>query len=156
MLPHSSPGVCKIKMTVTNSINLPQPSESLNPIQPSACCPPESACVIPQLHKTGEDGKLLDSTNVLGRLPSSAHGGRTSDECYLCHQLQQSWEHRQGPRQLSLWSTEIIQFSSVQFSRSVVPDSLRPYGPQHAKPPCPSPTPGVHPNPCPYRDHGKQ
>ena len=35
-------------------------------------------------------------------------------------------------------------FSSVQFSRSVVSDSLRPQEPQHARPPCPSPTPGVH------------
>ena len=40
-------------------------------------------------------------------------------------------------------------FSSVQFSRSVVSDSLRPHESQHARPPCPSPTPGVHPNPCP-------
>ena len=36
------------------------------------------------------------------------------------------------------------QFSSVQFSRSVVSDSFRPHGSQHARPPCPSPTPGVH------------
>ena len=35
-------------------------------------------------------------------------------------------------------------FSSVQFSRSVVSDSLRPHELQHARPPCPSPTPGVH------------
>ena len=38
---------------------------------------------------------------------------------------------------------------SVQFSCSVVFDSSQPHGPQHARPPCPSPTPGVHPNPCP-------
>ena len=38
---------------------------------------------------------------------------------------------------------------SVQFSRSVVSDSLWPHEPQHASPPCSSPTPGVHPNPCP-------
>ena len=37
---------------------------------------------------------------------------------------------------------------SVQFSRSVVSNSLRPHEPQHARPPCPS-TPRVHPNPCP-------
>ena len=37
----------------------------------------------------------------------------------------------------------------VQFSLSVVSDSLRPHEPQHARPPWPSPTPGVHPNPCP-------
>ena len=34
--------------------------------------------------------------------------------------------------------------SSVQFSRSVVSDSWRPHGLQHARPPCPSPTPRVH------------
>ena len=33
---------------------------------------------------------------------------------------------------------------SVQFSRSVVSNSLRPHEPQHTRPPCPSPTPGVH------------
>ena len=37
----------------------------------------------------------------------------------------------------------------VQFSRSVVSDSLRPHKSQHARPPCPSPTPGVHPDPRP-------
>ena len=52
-------------------------------------------------------------------------------------------------RSKSLITGVYLQFSSVQFSRSVVSDSLRPPGPQHARPPCPSPTPGVHPNPCP-------
>ena len=37
-----------------------------------------------------------------------------------------------------------VQFSSVQFSSSVVSDSLRPHESQHARPPCPSPTSGVH------------
>jgi len=40
---------------------------------------------------------------------------------------------------------------SVQFSRSVMSDSLPPHGLQHARPPCPSPTPGVHSNSCPSR-----
>ena len=40
----------------------------------------------------------------------------------------------------------IFQFSSVQFSCSVTSDSLRPHELQHARPPCPSPTPGVHSN----------
>ena len=39
--------------------------------------------------------------------------------------------------------------SSVQFSHSVVSNSLRPHGPQHARPPCPSPTPRVYSNSCP-------
>ena len=43
----------------------------------------------------------------------------------------------------------LFVFSSVQFSLSVVSDSLRPHESQHARPPCPSPTPGVYPNSCP-------
>ena len=39
--------------------------------------------------------------------------------------------------------------TSVQFSHSAVSDSLWPLEPQQARPPCPSPTPGVHPNSCP-------
>ena len=46
-------------------------------------------------------------------------------------------------------SVEKIQFSSVQFSRSVMFNSLRPHESQHAGPPCPSPTPGVHSDSCP-------
>ena len=38
--------------------------------------------------------------------------------------------------------------NSVQFSRSVVSDSLRPHELQHARPPCPSPTPGIYWNSC--------
>ena len=40
-------------------------------------------------------------------------------------------------------------FSSVQFSCSVVSDSLQPHESQHTRPSCPSPTPGVDSNPCP-------
>ena len=40
-------------------------------------------------------------------------------------------------------------FSSVQFSRSLVSDSLRPHESQHARPPCPSPSPRVCSNSCP-------
>ena len=39
--------------------------------------------------------------------------------------------------------------SPVQFSHSVVSDSLRPHGLQHAWPPCPPPTPGIYSNSCP-------
>ena len=40
-------------------------------------------------------------------------------------------------------------YGSVQFSRSVVSDCLHPHGLQHARPPCPLPTPGVHSDSCP-------
>ena len=39
--------------------------------------------------------------------------------------------------------------NSVQLSSSVVSDSLCPHGLQHARPPCPSPAPGIYPNSCP-------
>ena len=42
------------------------------------------------------------------------------------------------------WHLLLSQFSSVQFSHSVMSDSV-----QHASPPCPSPTPGVHSDSCP-------
>ena len=50
------------------------------------------------------------------------------------------WPRRRSPS---------IQFSSVQFSHSVMSDSLWPHELQHAKPPCPSPTSRVHTNLCP-------
>ena len=66
-------------------------------------------------------------------------------ECYsdikknkFCHLQQHGWTWR-----------VLCLVKSVQFSRSVVSDSLRPHEPQHTRPPCPSPTPGVYPNPCP-------
>ena len=51
-------------------------------------------------------------------------------------------------RYMKTCSTSSI-ISSVQFSRSVVSNCLWPHESQHARPPCPSPTPGVHPNSCP-------
>ena len=46
--------------------------------------------------------------------------------------------------------TSEVTFSSVQFSHSVMSDSLRPHGLQHTRPPCPLPTPRVYPNSCPW------
>ena len=47
----------------------------------------------------------------------------------------------------SVWLVSWI--SSVQFSCSVVSNSLQPHGLQHTRPPCPSPTPRIYPNSCP-------
>ena len=43
----------------------------------------------------------------------------------------------------------LYNIDSVQFSCSVMSDSLQPHESQHTKPPCPSPTPGIHSNSCP-------
>ena len=65
------------------------------------------------------------------------------DQGKWCVILQKFWlfyiQGRNGLFFLKKWD-------SVQFSRSVVSDSLRPHESQHARPPCPSPTPGVHPD----------
>ena len=46
--------------------------------------------------------------------------------------------------------TGLLRSFSVKFSCWVVSDSLRPHGLQHARLPCPSPTPGVYSNSCPW------
>ena len=63
-----------------------------------------------------------------------------------CKSGEKSHEHLFSMLFLSI---VIEVFSSVQFSRSVVSDYLRLHELQRARLPCPSPTPGVHPNPCP-------
>ena len=47
---------------------------------------------------------------------------------------------------LKLYFSDFLLFSAVQFSHSIISNSLRPHELQHARPPCPSPTPGVHPD----------
>ena len=47
------------------------------------------------------------------------------------------------------WTKYLLMHFSVQFSRSVVSDSLRPHELQHTRPPCPTPAPGAQPNSCP-------
>ena len=70
------------------------------------------------------------------------------------------WTWMRAPRKGStkgrwaqrLWPGAVSQYTGVQFSSfqsSVMSDSLRPHELQHTRPPCPSPTPRVHPNPCP-------
>ena len=54
-------------------------------------------------------------------------------------------------RAAALYEENMKTGSLVQFSCSVVSDSLQPHGLQHARPPCPSPTPGVYPNSSPLR-----
>ena len=54
-----------------------------------------------------------------------------------------------NPLQYSCLENSMARGGSVQCSRSVVSDCLRPREPQHTRPPCPPPTPSIHPNPCP-------
>ena len=70
----------------------------------------------------------------------------------LSVQDQQIWKHiavTRVCRSPYTCTDSLDDLSSVQFSCSVVSDSLRPHESQHARPPCPSPTPGVDANSCP-------
>ena len=58
------------------------------------------------------------------------------------------WDIR-GVRAWGLTRVNLDFDPALQFSHSVVSDSLRPRESQHTRPPCPSPTPGVYPNSCP-------
>ena len=92
---------------------------------------------------TGDMGSIPES----GRPSGEGHGNPLQYSCLvnpvdrgawwsMVHMVAKSWTL------LKLLSTH----SSVQFSRSVVSDSLQPHESQHARPPCPSQTPGVHSN----------
>ena len=76
------------------------------------------------------------SNHILYNLIKPVPTNISSSEYYKYHILQSVWY-------------KLHWVSSVQFSRSVMFDSSQPHEPQHARPPCPSPTPRVHPNPCP-------
>ena len=84
-------------------------------------------CLFSLLTSPPSPSLFIASHSCLGHIPLSLQYLIT-----LCSALWMGWN-----------------ISSVQFSHSVVSDSSRPHEPQHTRPPCPSPTPGVYPNSCP-------
>ena len=102
---------------------------------------------------------LISACSVLPQTDSTeaqnGRGGRT-----VHHALPPAWSlssshlalNQDGQSQRPLWpegSRKSMCVKSVQFSHSVVSDSLRPHESQHTRPPCPSPTPKVYSNSCP-------
>ena len=67
------------------------------------------------------------------------------------HRWQPTWLPRpwDSPGKSTRMGCRFLLQSSVQFSCSIMSDSLQPHELQHARPPCPSPTPGVYSNSCP-------
>ena len=60
--------------------------------------------------------------------------------------------HAVVQRVLKSWTHDLVtEQQLVQFSRSVMSDSSQPHKLQHTRLTCPSATPGIHPNPCPFR-----
>ena len=84
---------------------------------------------------------LGDLPNPRVELTSPASPALQADSLLQSHLGSAYLVHCRG-----LTSVGFYHCYSVQFSRSVVSDSLRPHELQHARPPCPSPTPGVHSN----------
>ena len=76
-----------------------------------------------------------------------------SKESVILKQINRNYPNWNAKRKKKEWKKkkkkDRASDSSVQFSHSVLFDSLWPYEPQHARPPCPSPNPGVHSNPRP-------
>ena len=68
-------------------------------------------------------------------------------DCTKCHSI--TTQRGVGAlHRVLMWAFPLTHHS-VQFSHSVMSDSLRPHESQHARPPCPSPAPGVHSDSCP-------
>ena len=74
--------------------------------------------------------------------------------CIIEEKIIRSLRSKSNPAQPQRMYIQGPSFKSVQFSLSVMYDSLRLHEPQHARPPCPSPTPRVQPNPCPLSQWG--
>ena len=80
------------------------------------------------------------SRNVLVFIKTQGRRSRVNCKGFHSYPLKKSQE---------IMSVLLNTQSASQFSRSVMSDSLWPHEPQHTRPPCPSPTPGVHSNSCP-------
>ena len=87
--------------------------------------------------ETSHPGRTMSSLDTLLQLTSEVGTSAEWSPLSVGSDLNLNWIESK------CWTP---QFSSVHFSRSVMSDSLRPHELQHARPPCPSPTPRVHPN----------
>ena len=86
------------------------------------------------------DSQLPSTTCILHYLVSSYQWGSEGEGV---------WGSEMGRVGVVSTMFSSLKISSVQSSHSAMSDCLQPHGPQHARPPCPSPTPGVYSNSCP-------
>jgi len=97
-------------------------------------------------------GDVRDAGSIpgLGRSPGGRHGKPLQYSCLENPMDRGAWWASVHGIAKSQTQPKQLACSSVQFSRSVMSDSLLPHGLQHARPPCPSPTPRVYSNSCPF------
>ena len=112
----------------------------------TAKCVSQVALVVKNVPANSGDVRDRCSIPELGRSPEEGHGNPLQYSGLENPIVRGTWQatSRWGWKESK--TTERI---SVQFSCSVVSDSLWPYGLRHARPPCPSPTPGIYSNSCP-------
>ena len=108
---------------------------------------PENRLICSNCHSSCSWGYYLVEFALVHHLPVSAWFLQQEDWCiiwrYDDHYFCKGWNTKVDERKFSGLGA-LFQFSSVHFSCSVVSDSLQPNESQHARPPCPSPSPGVH------------
>ena len=108
---------------------------------------------------TMESPGLLTEVSLWIRYRTLSVQGWAGQSCCCDMTLEDNWQKRNYPWLLVPNRTfgdenlvaemPLVQRISHQFSCSVMSNSLQPHGLQHTRPPCPSPTPGVHSNSCP-------
>ena len=102
-------------------------------------CPPTTSCLVTLSRAVGNNYHISWLTLGISMEQEISKDTRALvwhryDRCYTT---------------LKIPTSQQVLFQSVQFSLVAQSDFLRPHEQQHAWPPCPSPMPGVHPNPCP-------
>ena len=92
--------------------------------------------------------KSLEGSGQLEREPGREKGNTKGQNRADRQGLGVVFHHQQQQSFVYFWGRPRDQRWEVQFSRSVMTDSLWPHESQHTRPPCPSPTPRVHSNSC--------
>ena len=150
----------------------PTSTTALHPALPAFRDPREACRLEPELpmsaglvppSRVPEKGCPRPSGSPPGPMPPSTKHRTTHVPSIKLGALDRSLSHRSQelvkrkeaqrgqvpcPRSRSCWYGASTRPNSVQFSRSVMSDSLRPHGLQHARPPCLSPTPRAYSNSC--------
>ena len=107
--------------------------------------PCDLAVLIPDVYNTGQASHLL-SLDVNSKLGPVMLASLLINVLAISRRaLEKTWGINSSPLKIIF----LKRLLSVQFSHSVMSDSLQPHGLQHARLPCPSPIPGVYSNSCP-------
>ena len=123
------------------------PARNLSPYLIS-CSMCGKEMTIPLLNTVGNQEASLFPESKAGTMKFSRHSAPSGGHYSNCNtRIHTTFISQCLGKQAT--QCELALGTSVQFSRSVVSKSLQPHGLQHARPPCPSPTPRVHPNSCP-------